>query len=155
MDAKSLGNQLRLAIGFFDTSTAWLTDEDEAYVPVDGMYSACQQVAHVAQTVDWFVAGAFGTGWDMDFAGHEAKVREVGRLAEARDWLARAVEAATETLNSKSPEELADPLPEGGILAGAPRGAIVAGIIEHTAHHRGALAVYARLRGKIPPMPYL
>ncbi len=25
----------------------------------------------------------------------------------------------------------------------------------HTAHHRGALAVYARLLGKVPAMPYM
>jgi uncharacterized damage-inducible protein DinB len=26
--------------------------------------------------------------------------------------------------------------------------------VEHTAHHRGALTVYSRLLGKVPPMPY-
>ena len=35
-----------------------------------------------------------------------------------------------------------------------PRLGVVSGIVDHTAHHRGSLAVYARLRGKVPPMPY-
>ena len=35
-------------------------------------------------------------------------------------------------------------------MAGAPRSSIVDGLADHTAHHRGSLAVYARLRGKVP-----
>jgi uncharacterized damage-inducible protein DinB len=27
-------------------------------------------------------------------------------------------------------------------------------MVEHTAHHRGALTVYSRKLGKVPPMPY-
>ena len=33
--------------------------------------------------------------------------------------------------------------------------AIVGGIEDHTAHHRGALTVYARLLDRVPPMPYM
>ena len=32
--------------------------------------------------------------------------------------------------------------------------AVINGITDHSAHHRGALAVYARLLGKEPAMPY-
>jgi hypothetical protein len=39
-------------------------------------------------------------------------------------------------------------------MGGAPRASIIDGLTDHTAHHRGSLAVYARLRGKTPPMPY-
>jgi len=39
-------------------------------------------------------------------------------------------------------------------MAGEPRAAIIAAIAEHTAHHRGSLAVYARLLGYVPPIPY-
>jgi uncharacterized damage-inducible protein DinB len=154
MDSEGLIQQLRLAIHFFDTSTAWLTEEDATFAPVEGMFTTSQQVAHVAQTIDWFGEGAFGSSWDMDFAGHEAQVRAVCTVSEARDWLTRAVENASKALEAKSPDELTSPLPEGGIMAGSPRGAVVGGIVEHTSHHRGALAVYARMRGKTPPMPY-
>ena len=37
----------------------------------------------------------------------------------------------------------------------APKGAAAQGLVDHTAHHRGALAVYARLVGKTPSMPYM
>ena len=33
--------------------------------------------------------------------------------------------------------------------------AIFSGITDHTAHHRGALTVYARVQGIVPPMPYM
>ena len=39
-------------------------------------------------------------------------------------------------------------------MKGAPRAAVVGPIVDHTAHHRGALTVYARLLGKVAPMPY-
>ena len=45
-------------------------------------------------------------------------------------------------------------LPEGPIMGGLPRMAIFGAITDHTAHHRGALTVYARLQGVVPPMPY-
>jgi len=51
-------------------------------------------------------------------------------------------------------EELAAPLPADGIMGGAPTSAIVGGAIDHTAHHRGALTVYARLLGRVAAMPY-
>jgi len=28
-------------------------------------------------------------------------------------------------------------------------------MVEHTAHHRGALTVYSRVLGKVPAMPYM
>jgi uncharacterized damage-inducible protein DinB len=39
-------------------------------------------------------------------------------------------------------------------MGGVPRMAIFGAITDHTAHHRGALTVYARLAGAVPPMPY-
>jgi len=36
-----------------------------------------------------------------------------------------------------------------------PRLVVIGAISDHTAHHRGALTVYARLLGKEPKMPYM
>jgi uncharacterized damage-inducible protein DinB len=46
------------------------------------------------------------------------------------------------------------PLPDGTVLGGMPRIGIVREIVDHTAHHRGALTVYARLKNIIPPDHY-
>ncbi len=42
-----------------------------------------------------------------------------------------------------------------GCRVRVPRFAIFSAITDHTAHHRGALTVYARLKGIVPPMPYM
>jgi uncharacterized damage-inducible protein DinB len=139
---------------FFDRSTSALDEADSNFAPSPGMFTAAQQVAHTAQTIDWFMDGAFSNkGFDLDFPGHEAKVRRVTSLNEARAWLDRAVDTAIRVIGAKSADDLAKPLPEG-IMGGMPTSSIVWGMIEHTSHHRGALATYARLLGKVPPMPY-
>lgn len=148
--------ELNAAIEFFNRSTGSLTEEDSTFAPVDGIFSTAQQVAHAAQTIDWFVSGAFDpNGFDMDFEAHERKVRGVTSLSDARAWLAKSVENARGVLESKTPEDWAHPLPEGPVMGGQPRASIFGAITDHTAHHRGALTVYARLRGKVPPMPYM
>ncbi|HAK57224.1 MAG: DinB family protein [Vicinamibacterales bacterium] len=152
---EQLLGQLNAAIEFFDRSTRALDEADSSFAPAEGVFTAAQQVAHAAQTIDWFVEGAFRPGgFDMDFEAHDKKVRAVTSLAEARAWLTRAVTSAREAIESKPEQEWAQPLPEGPIMGGLPRAAILGGITDHTAHHRGALTVYARLRGKVPPMPY-
>lgn len=144
--------ELKLA---FDRSTACLEEADSGFAPREGMFTVAQHVAHVAHTIEWFVSGAFAAkGFDLDFAGHDARVREVTSLADARRRLDRVVDEACAEIGSKGPEELAAPIAQGPILGGAPRSSIVAGITDHTAHHRGALTVYARLLGKVPALPY-
>ena len=148
--------ELNAAIEFFNRSTGSLTEEDSSFAPVDGIFNASQQVAHAAQTIDWFIDGAFAQkGFDMDFKAHEGKVRGVTSLAKAREWLAQSVENAQRVIGSRTDEEWMQPLPKGPVMGGQPRTAIFGAITDHTAHHRGALTIYARLLGKTPPMPYM
>ena len=153
---QQLHAELNAALEYFNRSTSALTEEDASYAPAEGVFTTAQQVAHVAQTIDWFIGGAFrAEGFDMDFAAHDSRVRAVTSLADARAWLAKAVENARQTIGSKSDEDWGQRLPDGPVMGGLPRAAIFSGITDHTAHHRGALTVYARLRGKTPPMPYM
>ena len=141
---------------FFERSTRALTEEDSTYAPVEGVYTVANQVAHSAQTIDWFMEGAFNSeGFDMDFEGHDRKVREVQSLNEARAWFRKAVENALKTIDEKSEEEWAAPLAQGAVMGGQPRFSVFYGIADHTAHHRGALTVYTRGIGKQPPNPYM
>lgn len=156
MNQDSLIQELKSTKEFFDRSTRPLTEEDSTFAPTQGMWSASQQVAHAAQTIDWFVEGAFRPeGFDLDFEAMATEVNKIQSLKEARDWLDRAFDRCIQTIGSKSMEELTAPLPAGPIMGGAPRLAIVGAIVDHTAHHRGALTVYSRLRDKVPPMPYM
>ena len=140
---------------FFDRSTRVLDEADSEFRPREGMMSVAQQVAHTAQTLDWFIEGASRSeGFDLDFAKHAKALEGVTSLAAAREMLAAAYANAIQFLRSRSPEDLAGPLPPGPVMGGQPISDIVWAMVEHTAHHRGALTVYSRLLGKVPPMPY-
>ncbi|MGB7762212.1 MAG: DinB family protein [Bryobacteraceae bacterium] len=148
-------NQLIASKDFFDRSTRVLDEADSGFRPQEGMMTAAQQVAHVAQTLDWFLEGATRPeGFDLDFASHAAALERVTSLAAARQMLETAYANAIGYLRSHSPEQLAQPLPAGPVMGGQPITDIVWAMVEHTAHHRGALTVYSRQLGKVPPMPY-
>jgi uncharacterized damage-inducible protein DinB len=141
---------------FFNNSTKELTEDMSGFAPAEGMMTAAQQVAHCAQSIDWFVEGAFRPeGFDTNFEQHMKDIMKTTSLAAAREWFAKSIANAKAVIGSKTDEELMTPIVEGPIMGGVPRTAIVSGINDHTAHHRGALTVYARLNGKVPPMPYM
>jgi uncharacterized damage-inducible protein DinB len=155
MNAQAAVSSLQNMKIFFDTTTKCFEEKDGAFAAAPATFTVAQHIAHTAATVDWFLEGAFRPeGFDMDFAGQEARVRKVAKLSDARAWWERSMAEALRVLRSKSEAELAAPLPEDGIMGGAPRHAIIQGLTDHTAHHRGALSVYARLLGKVPAMPY-
>ena len=148
--------ELTNAHEFFNRSTGSLTEAHSGYAPAEGMMTAAQQVAHAAQTIEWFVEGAFRPeGFDMDFEGHAKVFMAVDSLTAARAWFEKAVAGAKTVLAQKSDAELMAPLPPGPIMGGAPRMAVISGLTDHTAHHRGALTVYARMNKIVPPMPYM
>ncbi len=156
MDPKIFAQELRSTKEYFDRSTRCLTEDDSKLVPAEGSMSTAWQVAHVAQTVDWFIEGAFRPeGFSMDFEEMAKELLAIESLSAAREWCDRAFAAAIEKIESCSPEDLMVSLPEGPIMGGAPRVAIVSGIQDHTAHHRGVLTVHSRLCGHTPAMPYM
>ena len=148
-------NQLCASKDFFDRSTRVLEEADSGFRPKPEMMTAAQQVAHVAHTLDWFVTGVSRPeGFDLDFEKMAKEIDAVTSLAAARAWLEKAYANAIAFLRARTPEELARPLPAGPVMGGQPMSDIVWGMVEHTAHHRGALTVYSRMLGKVPPMPY-
>ena len=148
--------ELQAAHEYFNRSTRNLAEAHSSFAPAEGMMTAAQQVAHVAHTIDWFVEGAFRPeGFDLNWEEHAKLVGGCTSLEQARAWFERAMANATARVTSLSDAELLEALPEGPIMGGAPRMAIFGAINDHTAHHRGALTVYARLNGIVPPMPYM
>ena len=140
---------------FFDRSTSVLDEPDSQFRPADGMMTAAQQVAHPAQTIDWFIQGASRPeGFDLNFEQHARALEAVTSLAAARAMLKTAFANAVRFLGSRSAEQLAQPLPAGPVMGGQPLRTIVWAMLDHNAHHRGALTAYSRLLGKVPPMPY-
>ena len=148
-------NQLLASKDFFERSTRVLDEADSGFRPQKGMMTVAQQVAHTAQTLDWFIEGASRKeGFDLDFEKHAKALEAMTSLAAARQMLETAYAKAIDFLRSRSSEDLAQPLPPGPVMGGQPISDIVWAMVEHSAHHRGALTVYSRQLGKVPPMPY-
>lgn len=148
--------ELGAAHEYFNRSTRNLTEAHSTVTPAPGMMTVAQQVAHAAHTIEWFMEGAFRPeGFDTDFEAHAKVVAACTSLSAARAWFEKAVAAAKATVAAKNDADLMAPLPPGPIMGGAPRMAIFSAITDHTAHHRGALTVYARVSGIVPPMPYM
>ncbi|MGD0787475.1 MAG: DinB family protein [Terracidiphilus sp.] len=148
-------NQLLASKEFFERSTRVLDEADSGFRPKDETMTVAQQVAHAAQTIDWFIEGASRPeGFDLDFAKHAKVIAQVVSLSAARQMLESAYASAIHFIRSRSADQLAQPLPPGPVMGGQPVSDIVWSMVEHTAHHRGALTVYSRLLGKVPLMPY-
>jgi len=156
MIKQGLFAQLAAMKEFFVRSTRVLEEADSSFAPKEGMFTTAQQVAHVAQTIDWFVEGAFANGgFCMDFESMDKQVRATTSLAAAREWMERACKNAHAVVDQHSDMDWMAPLPPGPIMGGQPRMVIFGAMTDHSAHHRGALTVYSRLLGKVPPMPYM
>ena len=84
--------ELKSAEQFFNRSTRALSEEHSGVRPAPGMMSAAQHVAHAAQTIDWFIEGAFRPeGFDTDFQAHAKALDDYTSLAAARAWFKKAV----------------------------------------------------------------
>ncbi len=152
--SEGLVQQLESTQKFFKTTLSVFVQEDGGFAPYPELYTVAGHVAHAADSIDWFIEGAFGEGWDLEFDALIAKAKAVTSLEEAIEWLDRAFTNAIAVVGAASDQALVESIPDQRIMQGAPRLAVVSGIVDHTAHHRGSLAVYARLIGKEPPMPY-
>ena len=147
--------QLLASKEYFERSTKVLEEADSGFSPREGMMTVAQQVAHTAYTLSWFVEGVSRPeGFDLDFEKFTNTINSVTSLAAARRMLEEGYEKAIQYFRSSSPEDLARLLPEGPVMGGQPVGDVAWAMVEHTAHHRGALTVYSRSLGKVPPMPY-
>lgn len=139
---------------FFDRTTSVLDEADSGFRATPETMTVASQVAHVAQVLDWFREGALHDRWDLDFERQVAATDGVTSLAEARRWLGEAWERLRAEIAELPEEKLFEAVADNPIIPGRPRIHAVAAAVDHCGHHRGSLAVYARLAGKVPPMPY-
>src|SRR5262245_33572878 len=104
----SLHGQISSMKEFFDRSTRVLEQGDSGYAPQSGLFTVSQHVAHVAQTVEWFMNGAFAPGgFSMDFENMDKEVRATTSLKAAREWFDRACKTAHNVIDQHSEAEWA------------------------------------------------
>jgi uncharacterized damage-inducible protein DinB len=152
---RQAADELATAGERFNRSTSQLTESLSTFSPAPGMMTAAQQFAHTARVMDWFLEGAFRPeGFDMNFEAQIKTVLAVESLAQARAWLDRSMSTAIDFLAGQTDGQIMESIVDGPVMGGLPRMAIVSALIDHIAHHRGALTVYARLNGIEPADPY-
>ena len=146
--------QLKTQEKFFLNTISYLTEKDSSFSPNEEMYTVAQHIGHAAETIDWFLEGAFDEkGFDMNFENYAERMKKYSSFDESVKYFKEATANGIKRLQALSDAELMEPI-TAEIMTGAPKMAVVGGIVDHTAHHRGALSVYARLLGKKPQMPY-
>jgi len=154
MTAEILVAELTSMEEFFNRSTRPLAEEHSNYKPHEALYTVAQQVAHAGITIEWLVDGALSpSGFNMDFEKDIAEAMSFTSLAAARARLKTAFENARKRV-AENPDVWATDFPPNPIMPGKKANAIYA-CTDHTAHHRGALTVYTRMLGLVPPMPYM
>lgn len=154
MANEDLARRLQAVQAYFEKTVSCFEEADGDFAPRDGLFSVAQHIAHAAQTIEWFFEGAFRPqGFSMEFEELETDVRAVANLEDAKAWWKTALQEAHAAIEGSAPASWDESI-RGKLMAGMPRRAILNGIADHTAHHRGALSVYARLLDRVPPMPY-
>jgi uncharacterized damage-inducible protein DinB len=139
---------------FFDRTLRCFDEADSLFRAAPACYSVAAHVDHAADAIDWFREGCLHDRWNLDFETAIATSHAATSLEAARVELALAFSRLREEVAGTSLQRLTEVLPDNPILPGKPRLHLVSAIVDHSAHHRGALAVYARLLGKEPLMPY-
>lgn len=148
-------HEIDSTLRFFEKTVSNLREEDSTFAPTPEMMTTAQHVAHTGLTVDWFREGGFDGEWNMDFEGEAKKIAAYTSLTASLELLREAFARLRQRTEASSEEELGENMPDNPILGVQPRYHLFEALIDHTGHHRGTLAVYTRLRGRVPPMPYM
>lgn len=154
MNGQMAAQSLRQERKFLGNILKDFRPEHGEFRPAPGMMTVQQQIRHIAHTVHWFREGAFGKGFSMDFAAAAAELEIPKTLAEALAELNETYERFITFVEPLDAEALSAPMPDNPIFGPAPRAIVIPACMDHSAHHRGALAVYLRLLGIVPTMIY-
>jgi uncharacterized damage-inducible protein DinB len=154
MNGQQAAERLRQERRFLMNVVEDFKPEHGDFAPLPEMFTVSQQIRHIAADVRWFQEGAFGKGFDLDFASMERQVRTPATLEQALAELNKAYDDFIEFLETLTERQLLAPLDENPILGTQPRYSVLYANADHTAHHRGALTVYLRLLGIKPKLVY-
>ena len=100
--AAPLVAQLQTSLKYIKTTVSVFDEGDSEFAPQPELYTVAGHIAHAADSVDWFVEGAFGEGWNMDFEALIAAARAVTSLDDANAWLDRAYAAAIAAIEGRA-----------------------------------------------------
>lgn len=139
----------------FQKTISIFEEKDSGFRPAEGTMTLAEQMRHVTNTIKWFNDGALtDKGYNMDFEAFEREMEGAVSFEKERELFKQMMNNARELWGKLSAEEMEKPLPPNPVFGEVPVYTVVPSMTDHTAHHRGSLAIYARTLGKVPPMPY-
>jgi hypothetical protein len=179
-DSYSLSFKIRKQKEFFHRTVSCFTEEDAGYQPREDMLSVVGQIYHIAGANELMISGvlheidrfkgvkyvslrpgATWIPWSMEWA--KSTIDEANTVEEEKPEfvsLKRALQVwdgtmdiADEVFGSLTQEELFRPFKPNPMRIISAQKAFEA-MIDHTVHHRGGLAQYARFCGRDPKIPY-
>lgn len=125
-----------------------LTEEELGWKPGPEAMSCGQQLLHIAQAEDFHERGLFGGEWNRDLLRFPkpmpSKEALRARFAEVRERMGGRLAALT-------PADLDAPCEHPSAPSGLNLRWWLTFLLEHEVHHKGQLAVYFRLMGKLAP----
>lgn len=169
---------------YFHRVVECFTEEDSDFRPAKDTLSVAGQVLHVALSIEYFLSGMFGpydgfgpmARFDRGFTDMNwaplASEKDLGMVLDVEDWPIAAeasnsftkalelfdqiMDTAAEIFGSKTIEQLqTERLPENPVIpTNFTYPDILELMIDHIAHHRGALVVYGHILGRDPKIPY-
>jgi hypothetical protein len=107
MSYLDFADKLRASQEFFERTLACMQEEDGTFQPQESAFSTIAQVAHAAQTVDWFMGGIEeGKTFNTDSEGLEKELVYTKTLQAAKAWFQRSMAMAILAAEEK-------PIPSG------------------------------------------
>lgn len=128
-------------------------DADLAWRPTPESFTVGQHLLHIAQTEEYYFPGLLRHEWDASCLRLDGAAAAVAASSEVlRAYFAR-VRARTDELLSDVPESALD-----AIHTDVPAAVVPCSlrwwlwfVLEHELHHKGQLAVYLRMMGRVAP----
>jgi hypothetical protein len=167
---------------FFHRTTACFRPQDGGFRPRPDMLSVNGQILHVTAAMEFFLAGlvvsfdrlkpgpwvsrrgkgaswiGLGTGfadmaWTEEATLDQEAIDDDASVRTALKAFDGTMDIVCRVFAQFTPEEMTSPLPRNPLDLRSPQHVLDI-LLDHTAHHRGALAQYARLLGHDPSIPY-
>lgn len=182
MGGNVMAMRLQRHKGFFHRTVSCFEEKDATFRPRDNMLSVAGQIMHVTAAIELTLSGLIhnierfkdmkpvsrrgptatwialdygftSLNWANESNKEIPEFVERPTLAASLRAFDETIDMATEMFGGLTPQELMQPLPKTPMPMQNPI-QILEMLIDHTAHHRGALAQYARLLGYEPKFPY-
>lgn len=167
---------------FFHRTIACFRPEEGSFQPRPDMLSVNGQILHVTAAIELFLSGLFvafkrlrsetlvslrgeGEAWiglssgftDMGWTEQASLEHEASGPARSMEAALAAfdgtMDIAASVFSELTSEDMVQPLAQNPLDLRTPQHVLEI-LLDHTAHHRGALAQYARLLGHDPSIPY-